>query len=191
MIRSRRSKWMSGIRAVVLTGGLGLATYGAGVTPAGAQVPPSTDLTSGWDSALPAERRFVILMAFNGDAVLDRNTGLVWERAPDPTRRVWAHGDGALFYCLNKVVGGTKGWRLPSVAELASLIDPALPAPYVPASAFTIDHITGYWSATTATFAAPDYAWFVEFSNGEVTVGLKDWDLPCWCVRGGMNADQY
>jgi len=30
-----------------------------------------------WDQVLPAAQRFVILMAFNSDAVLDKETGLV------------------------------------------------------------------------------------------------------------------
>ena len=34
MIRSRWSKWLSGVGGVVLIGGLVLANYGAGVTPA-------------------------------------------------------------------------------------------------------------------------------------------------------------
>jgi hypothetical protein len=134
--------------------------------------------------------------------VLDHNTGLVWEQAPDGTPRVWGDGTSASAtrYCVNKNVGGTRGWRLPSVVELASLIDPSLPAPFVPASAFTIstsDATPGvrsafYWSAASLAFN-PAGAWGVLFSDGLVSVGVKtsDSNSHAWCVRGGMNADTY
>lgn len=35
-----------------------------------------------WDQKLPAATRFVVLMDWNNEAVLDRETGLVWEQAP-------------------------------------------------------------------------------------------------------------
>ncbi len=78
-MRSRRSTGGWSVGAVVLlVGGLVLANYGAGVTPAVAEgQAPNSGITAGWDSALPAAHRFVILRAFNGAAVLDRNTGLV------------------------------------------------------------------------------------------------------------------
>jgi hypothetical protein len=184
---------------LLLAGGLVLASYGTGVTPAVAQgVPSNGGLTSGWDNALPEAHRFVILKDFKGAAVLDRNTGLVWEKAPDVTRGVWTK---AAAYCLNKEVGRTRGWRLPSVAELASLIDPALPAPFVPASAFTVTEYggttpgvfgTGYWTATTVADTGSIMAWFVDFGFATADVVDKmDPTLPAWCVRGGMNTDQY
>ena len=84
-----------------------------------------------WDQALPAAQRFVILPAFNSEAVLDKNTGLVWERSPQTTTATW---NDALYTCINKNVGGQKGWRLPSIAELASLSDPSVapPGPTLP-----------------------------------------------------------
>ena len=70
-------------------------------------------VTQNWDKNLPSASRFTVLAAFGGAAVRDNNTGLVWEKAPDVTARSW--GDST-FYCINKNVGGTRGWRLPSVA---------------------------------------------------------------------------
>src|SRR5689334_6098081 len=38
--------------------------------------------TPSWDQTLPASTRFIILSNFTSEAVLDRDTGLVWERSP-------------------------------------------------------------------------------------------------------------
>lgn len=144
-----------------------------------------------WSNVIPnASRRFVALADFNNEAVLDRETGLVWEQSPQTTYASWS---GALETCINKNVGGRKGWRLPSIPELASLIDPsvAAPGPTLPAGhPFLNLQSSFYWSATT--FAEiPFNAWGVNFHNGTVTPGGKPGAVPVWCVRGGMNADQY
>jgi hypothetical protein len=75
----------------------------------------ATNYTLRWDQALPAAQRFVVLAAFNNEAVLDKNTGLVWEKSPQTTTNTWL---GACHDCLNKTIGGQKGWRLPSIPEL-------------------------------------------------------------------------
>lgn len=211
MVRSSRSRWLSGIGAVVLIGGLVLANYGRGATPAeatGTFVNPFPIIidklnqilaklsTSGgegnhtlrWDQNLPAAKRFVLLAAFNNEAVLDKNTGLVWERVPDAADLVWTI---QTFNCINKKVGGTRGWRLPSVAELVSLIDPLLPKPFVPADIFPdVPPLGLFWSATTH---GEDHtlAWDVGFQSGDVLNHPKTTPLHAWCVRGGMNADTY
>jgi hypothetical protein len=144
-----------------------------------------------WDTNHPSASRFTT--AFPG-AVLDRNTGLVWEQAPDATVRVWSsilEPLGARNYCVNKNVGGTRGWRLPSVAELESLIDPSLPAPFVPASVFSGVLLAHYWSATTVT-DGPTLAWVVALFGDDGVFGSdKTRGSRAWCVRGGMNADAY
>jgi len=118
-----------------------------------------------WDQALPAAQRFVVLPAFNDAAVLDKNTGLVWEQAPEALIQDWST---ATFNCLNKNVGGTRGWRLPSIPELASLIDPsvAAPGPTLPAGhPFTGVRSTNYWSTSTLA-VDPTSAWSVSFVSG-------------------------
>lgn len=203
-MRSRRTRWLTRILARLLIWGLLLAGSGPGV--ASAASPTTEEIlakvdqvlttiggiqdgnhTLRWDQNLLAAQRFVILPAFNNEAVLGKNTGLVWEQAPDATARPWA---AAISYCVNKNVGGTRGWRVPSVAELTSLIDPSLPAPFVPATAFTGLQSSLYWSATSSA-DIPNRAWPVFFSVGDVNPSLKASSHYVWCVRGGMNADQY
>jgi hypothetical protein len=193
-MRHNKTKWVRGIGAVVLAGGLWMTGSGTGVMPAGAQTSlPLPGVTQNWDKNLPSASRFTVLAKFNNQAVRDNNTGLVWEQAPDATLRKWQHfltPLGATNYCVNKTVGGTVGWRLPSVVELASLIDPSLPAPFVPGTVFTGVLSDFYWSATTLAIL-PANAWVVTFGNFNANSSDKSNDYHAWCVRGGMNADQY
>ena len=130
-----QNTWVSRIGIVALFGGLWLVNHGLEITPATAASPinedPHAGLTQNWDKVLPAAERFVILTAFTSDAVLDKSTGLVWEKSPQMADAKWSV---ARFICINKTVGGQKGWRLPSIPELTSLIDPsvALPGPTLP-----------------------------------------------------------
>jgi hypothetical protein len=150
---------------------------------------PFAGVTQNWDKNLPSASRFTVLSAFGEAAVRDNNTGLVWEQAPDTTTRVWST---AAQYCLNKKVGNTVGWRLPSVVELASVQDPSLPPPFVPASVFTGIQQNAYFSATTQADNPVGGAWEVNFSTiGNANGISKGSPFFTWCVRGPMNADQY
>src|SRR5437773_10715904 len=87
-----------------------------------------------WDQQLQCDTqatcpRFIVLSNWidtshpsGGAAVLDRETGLVWERSPLTTTHDWPAARTACTH--SRTVGGRKGWRLPSVHELASLVDP-------------------------------------------------------------------
>jgi hypothetical protein len=141
-----------------------------------------------WDQALPAAQRFVILTAFSSDAVLDKETGLVWERSPQTTAVSSAN---VRLTCANKAVGGRKGWRLPSLPELASLVDPSVASPgptLSPGHPFLNVQSTNYWSASVHV-ENPALMWGVGFGNGIVLGLSKAFDQRAWCVRGGMNAD--
>ena len=189
-----RRVFAGGIGALVLGGLLLTGCGGSGGDPVvQAQSAGVIDLSGvppNWDKALPTASRFVVLAAFANAAVRDNETGLVWERSPQTTTDTWS---GALFTCINKDVGGRKGWRLPAIPELASLIDPSVASPgptLPPVHPFLDVQSAGYWSAATGA-ESPTGAWLVSFGNGFVGDSNKSFVFQVWCVRGGMNADQY
>ncbi len=141
-----------------------------------------------WDQTLPASTRFIVLSNMNSAAVLDRETGLVWERSPSTEILAW---DRAHFHCNNLIVGNRKGWRLPTLQEVMSLIDPSAspPGPLLPAGHPFINVTTSLvWSATT-NFGDPSHAWGVILQDGNEFVTNKGGGAAVWCIRGGQGVD--
>jgi Protein of unknown function (DUF1566) len=147
------------------------------------------DVSRSWSTALPSEQRFVVLGAFNNQAVLDKNTGLVWERSPI---RDSTHWPAAQYACLNATTGGQMGWRLPSISELTSLVDPANMNPSLPTgSPFDLGGQAFFWSATRRALF-DDLAWGVNIRDGGFVDDYEFFlSVSAWCVRGGANADQH
>ncbi len=187
----RRNRVIIGVLALGLLAGVALTAHPAQAVDA---VGPYY-AEPAWDQQLPVATRFVVLTNWGSKAVLDKETGLVWEKSPDAS--VQLSWDTARAHCANSTTtGNRKGWRLPSVHELGSLIDPSVfPGPTLPPGH---PFLTGsptivYWSATTLA-VNPVVAWVANFNNGELAAtGNKSFINygRAWCVRGGMNADQY
>src|SRR5262245_51000289 len=91
-------------RSLLLAFGLGLFSAG---TQAASGVGPYY-ATPSWDQTLPTETRFIVLTNMASAAVLDRETGVVWERLPGPTPLNWFD---AHLYCNDVTTGGRMGWR--------------------------------------------------------------------------------
>ena len=141
-----------------------------------------------WNRTLPTEMRFVVLANFNSEAVLDQNTGLVWERSPATVLTDWK---SARSSCLNKAIGGQRGWRLPSIVELTSLLDPSAqdPGSMLPSGHPFLNSPSGfYWSASTD--GEPSKAWHLHVSNGHVHMTSKASTFKAWCVRGASTGDE-
>jgi len=114
-------------------------------------------------------------------AVLDVETGLVWERTPSSVTSEWL---GQEDDCWARAAGQRRGWRMPRIEELDSLLDPQngylLPAgsPFTGVAATDV-----FWSSSESR---------VDFLGEFVTVGssthgrgLRSTSLRTWCVRGG------
>ena len=137
----------------------------------------------------------------NDEAVLDKETQLVWERTAGDTDGDEDVDDDddlswieARTHCAEKEVGGRKGWKLASFDQLASLVDinSAGCTLVAGSSCLPDDHpfigvpLFSYWSATTDA-EAPIRAWRVSFFNGNVSVNNKGVEHFVWCVRSGQS----
>ena len=182
----RHSGLILGLVALGLLAGVALT---AGPAQAASGVGPFYPEPA-WDRKLPASTRFLILTNWNSEAVLDKETGLVWERSPDSLPSNWS---AARAVCTAKTTGNRKGWRLPSIHELVSLVDPTVmpPGPTLPRGhPFPDVQSANYWSASTNA-VDPAFAWLVDFGDGFVNNNIKTSTNHAWCVRGGMNAEAY
>lgn len=130
-------------------------------------------------SKLSSTERFIVVMG--GEAVKDNKSGLTWEQAPDAFHGVW---NESIAHCPEKTVGGQKGWRLPTVKELASLTDPEQRDPALPAGhPFSNVKSAIFWSATPSS-TDEIVAWHVSFLSGEVATDQKSQTRRVWCVMG-------
>jgi hypothetical protein len=138
-------------------------------------------------------RRFAIYdrhtSGHGDDLVFDKETGLVWERSPNPQKHEsW---DAAIVGSYTKALGGRKGWRLPTIEELLSLVDPSQMNPTLPPG-HPFENVKTdyfYWSSTLGGSSLPTYAWGYKFGNGDTSNVLKTAKAYAWLVRGGYGHD--
>ena len=142
--------------------------------------------TPAWDQQLPASSRWIVLTNWGSAAVLDRETGLVWQQSPGTTgKKTWA---AAIQDCLEQSTGGRNGWRLPSAEEAMTLLDPAngnllfVGSPFsIPAGPFV-----QFWTTTTdSTDTARAYNILISTAFGAgLNSSGKVAAVNDWCVRG-------
>lgn len=123
------------------------------------------------------------------DVAFDKETGLVWERSPGPARQEsW---DAAIVHAYTTAKAGRKGWRLPTMEELLSLVDPRQDNPTLPSGHpfLNVQLDDFYWSGTLGMSSPPTYAWGYHFGNADTSNCLKSSKCYAWLVRGGSGYD--
>jgi hypothetical protein len=185
----RRVKWSLSVLATAVIVVAAVAAIAAQVTTANG---PYYAWPS-WDQKLPSSTRFVVLANFESKAVLDRETGLVWDRQP-PVGIPALNWLGAHEYCNTLSIAGRQGWRLPTLQELTSLVDPTqTTAPKLPPGHPFVIVATAYWSATESANNPALFYWSASFSTffeSSPQNKLGTFTFAPWCVRGGQGAQQ-
>jgi len=116
--------------------------------------------------------------------VTDCNPGLIWQQGDEQndSGRNWQQ---ALDYCADLDLAGHHDWRLPTVEELRTLVDPGRSDPTINTRYFPDCYSYHYWSSSTSA-TNPDDAWLVGFYFGHAH-GYAEDVVFCYvrCVRGG------
>jgi|CXWL01.1.fsa_nt_gi hypothetical protein len=188
---------VAAVFALLFAASMSGIVQGGALDPPGA--PASTmktlDDIGAWNRTLSAtggctSERFDCVLA--GDVgVLDRETGLVWQRDPDSvTTTIWVNAAEA---CNELLLGGRFGWRLPTIDEFYSLVDASadgMPDGH-PFTVIATDLTTVlYWSATTNP-ATPTGTWAIVPATADtgLTNVAKSSSIAHWCVRGGKGLE--
>ena len=112
------------------------------------------------------------------DEVRDIGTGLRWQRKPPGKSLTF---DAARSYCHRLTLGGAKGWRVPTLGELLTLIDERAPAPMIDGQAFPRTSGEPFW--TSSAFAnGNELAWYVRFDRGNGLYGRPIEPFRVRCV---------
>jgi uncharacterized protein DUF1566 len=146
-----------------------------------------------WDQQLPAAQRFIVLSNWidtrfpsGGAAVLDRETGLIWQRRPEiPPPNQGVPFIRAPSLCFGSFTGGRGGWRLPTPEELGTLVDPKQQNPALPLGSPFQSIAGAFW--TTDSSASASTGVIVDFFAGFADDKPKSATLGVWCVRGGSH----
>ncbi len=121
------------------------------------------------------------------DVVLDRLSGLCWSAKVSLTaQRVdWEEALAAVRQL--REAQPERGWRLPNINELETLVDCSQALPALPGDAPFREVQAGYWSSTTSMFE-PDWAWALYLDKGALGVGQKSGrHFHVWAVRDPLH----
>ncbi len=127
-------------------------------------------------------------------AVEDTKSGLMWQRESGEKLN-WLR---AGRYCSDLGLAGYTDWRLPTRAELKSVVDTRRVSPSISPAYFPATEAAPYWTESTEPPPAmpgsrikpvgkAQGAWYVSFYKGTDHYGIKSYKHYVRCVRGTMH----
>jgi hypothetical protein len=138
------------------------------------------------DKAVPPPNQYTVL---SDDDVQDNYTRLIWQR-DGAASGLLSQSEGET-YCSNLTLGGSSDWRLPTIKELATLVDEAAVAPAINGDTFSNTQY-GARQPDTWYWGVGEYGgdqWAINFDDGFTDVNMQAgaWNTfgPTWvkCVR--------
>lgn len=136
-----------------------------------------------------AQSRYAI--SADGSEVTDSKTGLIWRRCPEgmtacasecsgvPGAYTW---EQSLALAEEAALASGKAWRLPTVKELAGIVDASFGNPAIDKNAFPGTPATPFWSVTPVE-NNPSKAWYVMFFGGFMNTYVLGGKLQVRLVR--------
>lgn len=109
--------------------------------------------------------------------VTDLRTGLTWQQTPDMAFYTWME---ASTYCRSFSVGLSSGFRLPSLKEMLTLVDPTRVAPALDIMMFPNTPPEWFWTASDRSPMGPAA---VSFDTGATSFFAATDSLRVRCVR--------
>lgn len=136
------------------------------------------------------------VISTDGTEVTDQKTGLIWRRCSEGmlwdiatsncigTAITFTH-EAALMRARDQANTGL-AWRLPSIKELASIVDRNFRIPAIDSIAFPALAMEWFWSASpVAGELTPTRAWLVTFRSGIVMTEYRSVNYYVRLVRAG------
>ncbi len=116
--------------------------------------------------------------------VTDTSTKLQWQ--DDTVGFVIVDWEPAINRCESLFLGGYSDWRLPNINELKSIVDRSKISPAI-VDGFVNTSSNRYWSSTNRVSVIMEYAWTVDFSDGDSvqTNKTNSYFTYVRCVRDG------
>jgi hypothetical protein len=109
--------------------------------------------------------------------VTDNRTGLVWQQPASTSFYTW---DQARTYCQALRLGTSSGFRVPSLKELMTLVDPTRRMPALDSKAFPSTPTEWFWSSSNRAASGPAA---VSFASGGTAYYRASDALRVRCVR--------
>jgi hypothetical protein len=181
--------------------GITLVASWTGVISAGSLDPPGPvgstmksldDIPGSWSRMLSADgvdpcatERFDCVLG-SDEAVLDLETGIVWEREPSDNTLDW---DSAIRACHDRNAANRMGWRLATVSELLSLHEGGSADGLPTGHPFDLGVVGDqFWSSTRNT-VSDTRSMRVDIGDASVADDLIATAHRAWCVRGPNGGD--
>jgi hypothetical protein len=137
----------------------------------------SFDATN-WVRCVAGPNALAAPLQIDEHTVMDPATGLEWQRESRSVVHAW---NDATAYCKALDLNGS-GWRLPTIKELATLVDETVARPAIDSAAFPGTIRAAYW---TSSFVAdsPGRAWTLNFDYGSDSPAALAAMMLARCVR--------
>jgi hypothetical protein len=119
----------------------------------------------------------------NGDGTVSSSCcGLVWQRVPAPSVMTWPQAEA---YCNDLDLAGAE-WRLPTIAELTTLVYRGKDQPVIDTTAFPDTPTERFWSSSYWVLSTRENAYYtVDFYFGYTPSMTGDESARVRCVHGG------